>query len=262
MTRFTVDLSGSGSAPDEPRPATSVQTVFGETPPIPGKRSRFRLILVLLGAAIVVFGLIGAIGGFLYWQSLKGTPQYSLALLVDAAKRDDKATIDTIVDVDAVVNDFIPQVTNKAVELYGKGLPPKIVGQLAQIAAPVLPAVKDRARAEIPRIIRERVDQFGSVPFAAMVIGAGRYLEIKVDGDNAIVKSKIPEHQLEIKMQRNGDRWKITGIKDDKLATEIAQKIGQDIIKIATTGGARKTADKLGVGSLTDLLKKAGDLIK
>jgi hypothetical protein len=154
------------------------------------------------------------------------------------------------------------QVTEKAVELYGKGLPPKLMGQLAQLALPILPSVKDRARAELPRIIRERVERFGNVPFAAMVIGAGRYLDISVNGDNAVVKSTIPEHPLEMKMKRNGDRWRIVGVTDEKLATEIARKIGQEIIDIAMNGGARKTADTLGVGSLTDLLRQADELLK
>ena len=51
--------------------------------------------------------------GFFYWQSIKTTPQYSLALLVDAARRDDQAEIDKLVNVDAVVDDFVPQITDK-----------------------------------------------------------------------------------------------------------------------------------------------------
>ena len=254
MSRFVVDLSDNSS------PAANAEPMFGADPPKP--RRRWLRVLALIGGVLGVIVLLAGIGGAIYWQSLKGTPQYSLALLVDAAKNDDKKAIDSLVDINAVVDDFVPQITGKAVELYGKGLPPKVVAKLAQIATPVLPAVKDRARAELPRIIRERVERFGNVPFAAMVIGAGQYLDITVNGDTATVKSKIAERPLEIKMRRNGDRWQITGVKDDNLATDIARKIGQEIIAIAVNGGVKKTADTLGVGSLTDLLKKAEELMK
>jgi hypothetical protein len=143
----------------------------------------------------------------------------------------------------------------------GRGLPPAIVGQLTKVAAPMLPAVKDRARAVLPGLIRDRVGKFGNVPFAAMVLGAGQYLDIKVSGETATVKSKLPEHPLELKMRRNGERWQIVGVKDDQLATDIAKKIGQEIITIAM-GGINKTVNSLGVGNLADLLKQAEEIIR
>ena len=206
--------------------------------------------------------LVGCIGGYLYYRSLRDTPQYSLALLVDAAKNNDQAGVDSLVDVDAVVDDFLPQITGKAAELYGRGLPPAVINKLATIAVPVLPAVKDRARAELPRLIRDRVERLPNVPFFAMVLGADRYMDITVDGDTAIVKSKLPDHPLEMKMRRNGDRWQIVGVKDEKLATDIARTIGQQIIALAMGGINKKTADSLGVGNLADLLRQAEELVK
>ena len=223
-----------------------------------GRRKRF---LVIGLALVAVISLIGSHGSYIYWQRLKDTPQYSLALLIDAAKRDDQNEIDELINIDNVVDDFLPQITVKAVEIYGRGLPPAIVGQLTKVAAPMMPAVKDRARAVLPGLIRERVERFGNVPFAAMVLGAGQYLDIKVSGDNAIVKSKLPEHPLELKMRRNGARWQIVGVRDEQLATDIAKKIGQEIISIAM-GGINKTANQLGIGNLADLLRQAEELIK
>lgn len=212
--------------------------------------------LVLLGLA-----LVGGIAFILYYQSLKSTPQYSLALLVDAAERDDRNEVNSLVNIDAVVEDFVPQITNKAVEMYGRGQPPEVLRKVARLALPLLPAVKERAKAELPRVIRERTAKFGSVPFFAMVVGADRYLDIKVSGDEAIVKSKLPEHQLEMKMRRNGDRWQIVGVKDEQVATAIARKIGQEIMAIAV-GGGRQAADQFGIGNLTELLKQAEELVK
>ncbi len=214
-------------------------------------------------AGFVLLGLVlvAGIGALVYYQGLKKTPQYSLALLVDAAKRDDRIEIATLVNIDAVVDDFVPQITNKAVELYGRGQPPEILKKVARLALPLLPAVKERARAELPRVIRERTKKFGSVPFFAMVLGADRYLDISIDGESAVVKSKLPEHQFEVKMKRNGDRWQIVGVREEQLATAIARKVGQEIMAVAV-GGGKKAADEFGIGNLTDLLKQAEELIK
>ncbi|CAN5400557.1 hypothetical protein BH10ACI3_BH10ACI3_24080 [soil metagenome] len=214
-------------------------------------------------ACIVVFSfvVIGGIGGLIYYQSLKSSPQYSLALLVDAAKRDDKAGVEEIIDIDAVVDDFMPQVTDKAIELYGRGLPPEMLRKVATLAEPLMPAVKERAKAELPRVIRERTGRFGDVPFFAMVLGADRYLNITVSGDTAVVKSKIPEHPLEMKMHRTGSRWKIVGVTDENLATSIASKIGQEIVAVAMYG-SKDAAERFGIGNLSDLLKQAEELVR
>src|SRR5215470_14772791 len=111
-----------------------------------------RIILIALFAVIVLITLAGC----LYWRSLRSTPQYSLALLIDAARRDDKKAVGAFVDTDKVVDDFVPQIIQSAVEMYGRGLPPQVISNLTVVAQPIMPALKDRARAEIPRVIRER----------------------------------------------------------------------------------------------------------
>lgn len=251
MSSFRVDL-------DEPPKGKFDEPLFGASN-APKRRSR-RPFFVAAGALVGLM-LIVFVGGFLYWQNLKGTPQYSLALLVDAAKRDDKPAIAENIDIDAVVDDFVPQITGKAVELYGRGIPQGIVEKLTRVALPILPAVKERAKAELPRVIRERTEQFGNVPFVAMVVGAPRYLDITVSGNNAVVKSKLPEHVFEVKMKRVGNRWQIVGVKDDNLATEIARKVGQEMIAMAMKG-FNNAGEKLGVGNIADLLRQAEELVK
>jgi hypothetical protein len=215
-------------------------------------------------ACIVVFGLaaIVGLGTLIYYQTLKSSPQYSLALLVDAAKRDDKQAINGLIDIDAVVDEFMPQIVKKAVELYGRGMPDVVVQKIAKLAEPLMPAVKDRARAQLALVIRDRTERFGEVPFFMMVLGAERYLDFDVTGDTATVRSKSPERRLELKMKRVGDRWRIVGIRDDKLATDIARSIGQQIIEIAQKGLTDQVADSLGVGKLADLFRQAEELVK
>ncbi len=219
-----------------------------------------RLIAI---TAVVVLSILVIAGtaAVWYYNSLKQTPQYSVALLVDAAKRDDSREIDQLVDINAVVDDFIPQITRKAVEMYGRGVPPEVIERVAAIAAPILPAVKERARAELPRVIRERSERFGNVPFFAMVLGADRYLNISETGDTAVVTSKIADRLFEMKMRRSGGRWQIVGVRDEQLATDISHRIGQEIIAIATKGG-KSTPDQFGITNMGELLRQAEEMVE
>ncbi len=227
----------------------------------PVKRSRAKTVLLWIAGIVAAIAIVSAIGFYFYWQSMKSTPQYSLALIIDAAKQNDQKTVDQLVDIDAVVDDFLPQVTGKAVELYGRGLPPNIIQRVAKVAEPVMPAVKDRARAELPEVIRQKTAEFGSVPFAAMVLGADTYLDIRIDGENATVTSKLPEHEFEVRMKREGGLWKIVGVTDQNLATRIAQRVGQDILAIATNGNS-SAKTLLGVKNINELLNEAEKIFK
>jgi hypothetical protein len=205
---------------------------------------------------------IGCSTGLFYWNSLKSTPQYSLALLIDAARRDDKRAVGDLVDIDQVVDDFLPQITESAVEMYGRGLPAKTIANLTVVAQPIMPALKDRARIELPRVIRERTERFNYVPFAAIVMGADRYLDISVKGDTAEIKSKIEGRPLELKMRHVGDHWRVIGISDQELSDKIAKTVGQQIIAIASGAKVGDTSKNLGVRNLQDVLKQAEDLLR
>ena len=243
--------------------------MFGETDDAgfggfaePARSSRTATILKFAAAITAVLIIAGSLGGFFYWRSLKSTPQYSLALLIDAARNDDQAAINKLIDTNAAVDDFLPQITAKAIELYGRGLPAQTLSRVERIAEPLLPAIKDKAREELPRLIREKTGKFEHVPFAAMAMGADRYLDIAVNGDDALVKSKLRDHAFEVKMKKSGDRWKIVGVRDEQLATRIAQRIGQEIVAIASNGGTGADPEQLGIRNVGELIKQAQDIFK
>ena len=227
----------------------------------PAKPSRAKKVLIWAAGVLAAVAVVAGVGFYFYWQSMKRTPQYSLASIVDAAKSNDQATVNDLVDIDSVVDDFLPQVTDKAVELYGRGMPPDLIKRVARVAAPVMPAVKDRAKAELPNAIRQKTAEFGRVPFGAMVLGADTYLDIRTEGDTATVRSKLPEHDFEVRMKRDGDRWKIVGVTDQRLATTIAQRVGQDILAIAT-GDNSSAKTRLGVKNINELLNEAEKIFK
>ena len=198
-------------------------------------------------AVVVCFAVVAGIGLFVYWQYLKTTPQYSLALLVDAAKRDDTELVAQLVDSDAIVDNMLPQVVAKAIDRYGRGVPATILARAAIATTPLLPALKERVRPELPNLIRRETQGFSAMPFPVLVVGARRYLDIRTEGDTVTIRNKSKENAAEIKMERNGNGWKIVGVRDEKFADEIAQRIGQEIL--AVTAGKN-------VNSLVEQLQK------
>jgi len=268
MSQFVVDLSepereeekqtNLGKKPDETKNYQKAEKtkVAGKTK----KSGGFGRFLKISGIVLAAVLLVGAVIGYFYWQGVKTSPQYSLALLVDAARRKDQKAIDELVDTDAVVESFLPQITDKATEMYGRNLPADKLSKVKEYSTPLMPAIKQRARQEVPRVIAEKTDKFASVPYWAIAIGAGYYLDEKLNGDTATIVSQIPERQFELTMKRNGDKWRVVGIKDDALATRIAQNVGQELITISTKEGLKKASEKMNAPGLENVKKKLEDL--
>ncbi len=201
--------------------------------------------------------LIASVAAYFYWRSFEDTPQYSLALLIDSSRRGDDRAFAQFVDTDTVIENFLPQITSKAAEMYGRGMPPVVLDKLLKIASPILPIAKERARTELPRLLRNETQRFSDVPFPAMVLGADKYLDIKIDGEVATITSRLPEHRFEVQMKKNENRWKIVGVRDEALATRIAQSVGEQLIGAATNSDPKNAGKSLGVKDLESLIKQA-----
>ncbi|MGI8469694.1 MAG: hypothetical protein ACR2N3_14715, partial [Pyrinomonadaceae bacterium] len=107
MSQFVVDLS---------KPYEEESTIVSEKQNAPQfgdyqktkKRSAFLRVLGWFAIILVVVLIAAGIGGYFYWQSVKKTPAYSLALVVDAARRGEKKQAEQLADPEAVMADFVP----------------------------------------------------------------------------------------------------------------------------------------------------------
>jgi hypothetical protein len=279
MSHFVVNLSEPEKDEEQPTAAgqnaaetnapvkagaTDVSQKAEETKAVekPKKRRGCGKILGISAIVLAALLLTCVAAGYFYWQGVKTGPQYSLALLVDAARRGDQKTIDELVDTDAVVESFLPQVTDKATELYGRNLPADKIAKVKDAANPLMPAIKQRARQEVPRVIQEKTEKFAGIPYWAIAVGAGYYLNVETQGDLAVVTSQIPERPFVLSMKRNGDKWRVVGIRDEALAKRIAETIGQELIAISTREGLKKASEKMNAPGLENIKKKIDDLFK
>ena len=214
--------------------------------------------LIAAGVLIVLAGM-AAIAGYFYWEHLKTTPQYTLASIVDAAERNDEQAVLSSIDINAVTDAFVPQIVNKAVDLYGRGLPKETISIMGKLAQPLMPAIRERAAKELPAAIRRQTGELPKVPFWTMVLGAKKYLDIRADGDKALVRSLDPDRPAELTMERRDGRWVVTGVRDDALAEEIARKIGEELIAIGNDTSTRGVS-AFGIKNVDELIRKAEEL--
>lgn len=197
-----------------------------------GSRAGRILLIVAIVLAVLLAGLVA--GGYFYWQSYKTTPAYSLALLVDAAQRNDQPAFDKIVDIDKIVENFVPQVTEKALGQYAAALTAPIRKQVEQQVPKLMPGVKQKVRDEVNKQVKEMSARAGNMPFPLVALGVPYAVGIKETGDAATVDVTLKDRPVQLTMQRNGEQWKIVAVKDDALAARIVDDIAKNLPAIGS----------------------------
>ncbi len=66
-------------------------------------------------------------------------------------------------------------------------------------------------------------------PFFLIALGIGQFADIKQDNNTAQASVHVRDDHLELTMQRDGDRWRITAVKDDKMAQLIADNVMKNL---------------------------------
>ncbi len=169
--------------------------------------------------AISLFAIIILTAGGLYfwWQHYTTTPSYSLALLVDAAQRNDMAAVDTIVDTDKVVENFAGEVIDKAVGRYGVALGSGLRPQIEALTPKLLPAIKEGARAALVARVKEISAQANQKPFVLIALGLPYFVKVEVRGDTAQTTAVVRNQQVQLGLARAGNRWKVVAMRDEAL---------------------------------------------
>lgn len=195
--------------------------------PKKGSRGARVLLIVLLVIAGLLVGL--AIGFFFWWRSYKTVPAYSLALLVDAAQRNDAGGVDEMIDTNKVVESFAPQVTEQAAGRLGTALTPALRKQVEALVPRLLPRVQQKIHDEVIKEVREIAARAEGKPFVLIALSIPYILDISEDGDTAKAVATQNERTIELTMQRNGERWKVVGVKDEAMAKRVVDDIARDL---------------------------------
>jgi len=190
---------------------------------------RARRVLGVTGLVVVGVLLVLLVGSYMWYQSFKQSPPYSLALLLDAAQHDDVQAVETLIDADQIAQGFVPQVIDN---LAGTGsqLPPQARASLTATLPALLPRVRETMRDEIARAMKGLSQNDSSnLPFFAKALGVRQMATVVERGDAATVTVKAGERPVELSMRRDGERWKLVTVKDSQLASDIATRLAASL---------------------------------
>ncbi len=221
-SRIVVNLDRGNAGMPPPQPQG--QQPFQGQQPYGGNVKKKRKWPFVVGGILLLL----VVGGFIFWQYYKTKPAYSLALLVDAAQRNDAAAFDQVVDTNNVIQSFAPQVIDEATGRLGTALTPAMRQRIETLVPTLIPNVTENLRTEVMKQVREKTTRAEGKPFFLIALFMPYIVDIKQEGDTAIVTDKAGERRLELTMQRTPEkRWKVVGVKDDALAKRIVDDIAK-----------------------------------
>jgi len=194
---------------------------------VAARRRRWPKVLALLFAICAVIVLIAAAAVFFWWRNYQTTPAYSLALVVDAAQRDDMAAFTSHLDDEALAKNLEGSVRDKASSRYGFALNQTLQGKIDGLIPTLLPELKDRIHAEVMKEIKGFSAKAESKPFVFIALAISSIATITTEGDNA--RALVPEKKIEVGLRRDGNRWKVVDFKDDVLVQRVVDGMMKDL---------------------------------
>jgi hypothetical protein len=221
---MTPDQKASGPQ-SRKRLVISFEQPQDEKGPSRRRGRRWPKVVAALGVIIVLVGVLAAAGGFLWWRHYRTTPAYSLALLVDAAQRNDVTVVNEIVDIDKIVDSLAAEVTAKSVARYGGTLGLQQRRRVEALVPGLLPGVKQSVRDSLVKRLREISKESEPKPFIVLALGLPYVVKITTDGDTARAVAPVQDREIELTLQRNGERWKVEAVKDDTVVPRIVDDI-------------------------------------
>ena len=186
----------------------------------PRRRSSRGGIGRVLGViAILLLLIVGglAAGGYFWWRHYQSSPAYALAVLVDATQRNDKQTIDSVLDTDKISTDFVSQIRARAPAsaLWASQI------DLAKMSSSA--KVKETLHDQLVKELQRLTEIAAGKPFVVIALAVPRFADIKQEGNIAHANVTLREEQIQLTMVADNGRWRITAVTDDKLATMIAE---------------------------------------
>jgi hypothetical protein len=196
-----------------------------------GRGTRRGLARLLTIVAVVLLLLAGVVvgGGYLWWQNHKSSPAYALAVLADAAQKNDRVMVDSILDTDKVCDDFVSQVRQRTGGSAVSSITSILPTQADTAVQTVSPKLKQTVHDELIKEVQRLSEPAAGKPFFLVALGITRFADIKEENNVAQVKLNVKDEHLQLTMQpttRPGvTRWRITAVQDDKLLKLVADGI-------------------------------------
>jgi uncharacterized membrane protein len=184
-----------------------------------------KILAILLGLFVAIL-VAAAVGGFLWLRHYRSTPTYTLALILDAAQRNDVAEFQKRMDDEEMAKNMAASVSQKAAGRYG----------LSMNSAPqpridsLMPSrMKQTIHDEVLQVMKQFALAPHQRPFISLVAAVQTLMTVTTEGDTAKATGTIAGHSIELTMRRAGDRWKVTEVKDDVIVQRVVDSLMKEL---------------------------------
>jgi uncharacterized membrane protein YvbJ len=193
------------------------------------KRRRWLRILAILALVVVACIVVVAIAGYFGWRRFQASPEYSLALLVDAAQRNDQEQLAKLIDDDEIAKNLIASVNQKTIERYGGTMNASTQQQIDKLMPTLLPRVKQTVHNEVANHLKLFLADSQPKPFYVLLALLPRFATITIEGDTAKVNASLTTGKIDLTMHRDADRWKVVSVNDDAMVQRVADSVMKDL---------------------------------
>jgi hypothetical protein len=198
------------------------------------KRRRWPRVLAILAGLVLVIVVVAAVGGFFWWRRYQSTPAYTLALLIDAAQRNDAAEFQKLIDDDEIAKNMSASVSQKAAARYGFGVKSTVQAQIDAMLPPALQRLKPAIHDEVVKQIKEFASKSEPRPFIFLVAAVPSLVNVTNEGDTAKATANLSNRTIELGMRYDADRWKVTDFKDDVVVERVVDNVMKELPAIDT----------------------------
>ncbi|HKG46571.1 MAG TPA: hypothetical protein VKB02_07590 [Pyrinomonadaceae bacterium] len=194
-----------------------------------GKRRRWPRVLGVLALVVLVLVVAAAAVGFLLLRRYQSTPTYALALILDAAQRNDVADFQKRVDEEEIMKNMTASVSQKAAARYGYALNSSTQQQIDSALPSLLPRVKQTVQDEFLKAMKA----FAAAPeqrsFISLVGAVQSLMTVTTEGNSAKATGKMAGHDFELAMRHDADGWKVIGVKDDVIEQHVVDNVMKEL---------------------------------
>jgi len=193
------------------------------------KRRRWPRVLAILALLVLLVVVVAAAGGFLLWRRYQSSPTYAVALILDAAQRNDVAEFQKHIDDEEIAKNMTTSVSQKAAARYGYALNSSIQQQIDRTMPSLLPSVKQAVQNELLNAMAAVAAAPEKRSFISILGAVQSLMTITTDGDSAKATGKLAGRNVELTMRREADGWKVIDVKDDVIMQRVVDSVMKEL---------------------------------
>ncbi|HEY3581952.1 MAG TPA: hypothetical protein VGK82_15460 [Pyrinomonadaceae bacterium] len=195
----------------------------------PKRGRRWLRILAILALVVVACIVVVALAGFFSWRRFQASPEYSLALLVDAAQHNNADELANLIDDDEIIRNMVGRVSQKTTERFGLAMPAATKQAVDQVVSSSSPQLKQAIHNEVSNELKTLAASSEPKPFFVLLLTVSSLVKVTTEGDSARATASVNNRNVELMMRRDADRWKLVGVNDDALVQRVVDGVMKDL---------------------------------